>query len=160
VYGCDVNEAGAAETARLVTEAGGTMLSLAPVDLSAADGARRWVSAAAEAFGGIDILYNNASAMRNTPFGEMPDEDWYFTITNELHVVYYPARQAWPYLVARGGGVILNMASISARYGATFPPSWSTAAGPSSLPSPSTTSTAATWRAGTWPNADTPASPC
>jgi meso-butanediol dehydrogenase/(S,S)-butanediol dehydrogenase/diacetyl reductase len=64
------------------------------------------------------VLY--ASAMRNSSFGEMPDEDWYFTITNELHVVYHPARQAWPYLVARGGGVILNMASISARYGAMF----------------------------------------
>jgi meso-butanediol dehydrogenase/(S,S)-butanediol dehydrogenase/diacetyl reductase len=120
VYGCDVNEAGSAETVRLVSEAGGTMRALAPVDLSTSEGARRWVEAAAEAFGGIDILYNNASAMRNTPFGEMPDEDWYFTIANELHVVYHPTREAWPYLVSRGGGVILNMASISARYGAMF----------------------------------------
>ena len=40
--------------------------------------------------------------MRNTPFGEMPEADWYFTITNELHVVYHPTREAWPYLVKRG----------------------------------------------------------
>jgi meso-butanediol dehydrogenase / (S,S)-butanediol dehydrogenase / diacetyl reductase len=65
-------------------------------------------------------LYNNASATRNTPFGEMPDEDWYFTIDDELHVVYHPTRAAWPHLIARGGGVILNMASISASFGAMF----------------------------------------
>lgn len=120
VAGCDVHEENAAETARLVRAAGGEMLSVAPADLSTADGARRWVDAAVAAYGGIDILYNNASAMRNTPFGEMPDEDWYFTIDHELHVVYHPTRQAWPHLVARGGGVILNMASISASHGAMF----------------------------------------
>jgi len=120
VYGCDVNEDGAAETVRLVREDGGVMNSLAPVDLSTAEGARRWIAAAVQAYGGIDILYNNASAMRNTSFGDMPDEDWYFTIANELHVVYHPTREAWAHLVARGGGVILNMASISARYGAMF----------------------------------------
>jgi meso-butanediol dehydrogenase/(S,S)-butanediol dehydrogenase/diacetyl reductase len=120
VAGCDVREESAAETVRLVKEAGGEMISLAPVDLSTAPGARRWVEAAVEAYGGIDILYNNASAMRNTPFAEMPDDDWYFTIDNELHVVYHPTRQAWPHLIARGGGVVLNMASISASYGAMF----------------------------------------
>jgi meso-butanediol dehydrogenase / (S,S)-butanediol dehydrogenase / diacetyl reductase len=120
VCGCDVNADNAAETQRLVKDIGGEMLSVAPADLSTSGGACRWVSAAVEAYGGIDILYNNASAMRNTPFGEMPDEDWYFTIDNELHVVYHPTRAAWPHLVARGGGVILNMASISASYGAMF----------------------------------------
>jgi meso-butanediol dehydrogenase / (S,S)-butanediol dehydrogenase / diacetyl reductase len=120
VSGCDVNQRNAEETVRLVQEAGGTMMSLAPVDLATAEGARRWVQATVAELGGIDILYNNASAMRNTPFGEMPDEDWYFTIDNELHVVYHPTRAAWPHLVARGGGVILNMASISASFGAMF----------------------------------------
>jgi NAD(P)-dependent dehydrogenase (short-subunit alcohol dehydrogenase family) len=120
VVGCDVNPATAEATVRLVKESSGEMISVAPVDLSAAEGAKAWVDAAVEAFGGIDIVYNNASAMRNVPFNEISDEDWYFTIQNELHVVYHPTRQAWPHLIARGGGVVLNMASISARYGAMF----------------------------------------
>jgi meso-butanediol dehydrogenase / (S,S)-butanediol dehydrogenase / diacetyl reductase len=120
VSGCDVNTGNDAETARLVKEAGGEMISVAPIDLSTAEGAQAWVSATVDAYGGIDILYNNASAMRNTPFGEMPDADWYFTIDNELHVVYHPTRAVWPHLIERGGGVILNMASISASYGAMF----------------------------------------
>jgi len=120
VAGCDINPDAAEETVRLVKESGGEMLSLAPVDLSSSDGAKAWIDTAVEAFGGIDILYNNASAMRNAPFNEITDDDWYFTIQNELHLVYHPTRQAWPHLIARGGGVVLNMASISARYGAMF----------------------------------------
>jgi NAD(P)-dependent dehydrogenase (short-subunit alcohol dehydrogenase family) len=120
VFGCDVNAARAEETVRMAKESGGEMSSLAPVDLSTAAGAQEWVAAAVAAYGGIDILYNNASAMRNAPFADMPDEDWYFTIKNELHVVYHPTKAVWPHLIARGGGVVLSMASISARYGAMF----------------------------------------
>jgi meso-butanediol dehydrogenase/(S,S)-butanediol dehydrogenase/diacetyl reductase len=61
VVGCDVDEAAAAETQRLVAEAGGEYVSLAPLDLSERAGADSWVGAAKEAFGGVDILYNNAS---------------------------------------------------------------------------------------------------
>jgi NAD(P)-dependent dehydrogenase (short-subunit alcohol dehydrogenase family) len=62
----------------------------------------------------------NGRRLSSPPFAEMPDEDWYFTIDNELHVVYHPTRAAWPHLIARGGGVIVNMASISASFGAMF----------------------------------------
>jgi meso-butanediol dehydrogenase / (S,S)-butanediol dehydrogenase / diacetyl reductase len=120
VAGCDVNVTNAAQTERLVKEAGGEMLSFAPADLSESEIAAAWVDAAIAEYGGIDILYNNASAMRNAPFNEISDEDWYFTIQNELHVVYHPTRAAWPHLIARGGGAVINMASISARYGAMF----------------------------------------
>ena len=46
VFGCDLDEKASAETVELVTEAGGTMAALAPVDLASADGARAWVDAA------------------------------------------------------------------------------------------------------------------
>ena len=35
----------------------------------------------------MDILYNNASALRNGPLIELSDEDWHFTIKNELDIV-------------------------------------------------------------------------
>jgi meso-butanediol dehydrogenase/(S,S)-butanediol dehydrogenase/diacetyl reductase len=71
-------------------------------------------------FGGVDILYNNASALRNGPLMALSDEDWHFTITNELDIVWFSVRAAWPELVARGGGSIINVASIAARFGARF----------------------------------------
>ena len=120
VFGCDLDPRASAETVDLVTRAGGTMGALAPVDLSGREGAQRWVDAAVERFGGVDVLYNNASALRNGPFDELSDEDWYFTIQNELHIVWHSTRAAWPHLVARGGGSVINVASIAAKLGAMF----------------------------------------
>lgn len=119
VVGCDVHAENAEETVRLVREAGGEMVSLAPVDLSSREGAQRWVDFAVEQYGPFDILYNNASAMRNVPFAEMTDEDWYFTIQNELHIVYHCCKAAWAELSKRGG-TIINVGSISGLRGATF----------------------------------------
>jgi meso-butanediol dehydrogenase / (S,S)-butanediol dehydrogenase / diacetyl reductase len=120
VFGCDLDEAGSAGTVGLVTGAGGTMAALAPVDLSSAEGARAWVDAAARRFGGVDILYNNASALRNGPLLDLSDDDWHFTIRGELDIVWYSVRAAWPELVQRGGGSIINVASIAAKLGARF----------------------------------------
>ena len=120
VFGCDLDEAGSAETVALVTKKGGSMAALAPVNLSSAEGARAWVDAAVERFGGVDILYNNASALRNGPLLDLSDDDWHFTIKNELDIVWYSVRAAWPELVKRGGGSVINVASIAARLGARF----------------------------------------
>src|SRR5262249_2494612 len=92
VFGCDLDEKASAETVDLVTAAGGTMAALAPVDLATAGGARAWVDAAIAEFGGVDILYNNASALRNGPLLELSDDDWHFTIKNELDIVWYSVR--------------------------------------------------------------------
>jgi meso-butanediol dehydrogenase / (S,S)-butanediol dehydrogenase / diacetyl reductase len=94
VFGCDLDADGSAETVELVTTAGGQMAALAPVNLSSAEGARHWVDAAAGRFGGVDILYNNASALRSGPLMELSDEDWHFTIKNELDIVWYSVRAA------------------------------------------------------------------
>jgi meso-butanediol dehydrogenase/(S,S)-butanediol dehydrogenase/diacetyl reductase len=104
VVGCDVNESAAAATLKLLRDAGGEMVSIAPVDLSLEASALRWVEDGVVAFGGIDVLYNNASAPRFGLLDSMPVEDWHFTMRNELDIVYFVTRAAWPHLVARGGG--------------------------------------------------------
>jgi NAD(P)-dependent dehydrogenase (short-subunit alcohol dehydrogenase family) len=120
VFGCDLDAAASEETVELVRKNGGQMAALAPVDLATAEGAVAWVDAAVEAFRGVDILYNNASALRNGPLMELSDDDWHFTIKNELDIVWYSVRAAWPELVKRGGGSIINVASIAAKLGARF----------------------------------------
>ena len=57
------------------------------------------------AAGGIDVLYNNASAPRVGPFAELSWEDWRFTLHNELDLIFTVTSAAWPHLIARGGGV-------------------------------------------------------
>jgi meso-butanediol dehydrogenase/(S,S)-butanediol dehydrogenase/diacetyl reductase len=122
VVGGDLDAAGSAETVRLAREAGSEMTAMAPVDLSSEAGATSWAADAAAAYGGVDILVNNASAIRFGPISSLSVEDWSFTIRNELDIVFLVTRAVWPHLVARGGGSIVNIASISATRGAFFMP--------------------------------------
>src|SRR5580693_6167888 len=67
VVGCDLNAETSAETVELARASGGRMDAVAPVDLASEEGARRWVDQAAALAGGIDVLVNNASAIRFGP---------------------------------------------------------------------------------------------
>lgn len=120
IAGCDLDADGDGETARMVAEQGGVMTSLAPVDLTSADGAREWVQRAVADHGAVDVLYNNASVARVGPWEELDFEQWRFAMTYELDIVFLSTRAAWPYLVSRGGGVIINIASVAAHRGASF----------------------------------------
>lgn len=122
VIGCDLNEGPSLETVEIVREAGGRMDAVAPVDLATEAGAKSWVDQAAALGGGVDVLVNNASAIRFAPIDEMSYEDWSFTIRNELDIVFLVTKAAWPHLVARGGGSIVNIGSISGTRGAWFMP--------------------------------------
>jgi meso-butanediol dehydrogenase / (S,S)-butanediol dehydrogenase / diacetyl reductase len=122
VVGGDLNQQGSAETARLARAAGGRMDAAGPADLATEEGARSWVDAAAELAGGIDILVNNASAIRFGPIDQLSYADWSFTIRNELDIVFLVTRAAWPHLIAAGGGSVVNVASITASRGAFFTP--------------------------------------
>jgi meso-butanediol dehydrogenase/(S,S)-butanediol dehydrogenase/diacetyl reductase len=122
VFGCDIDSEADAETVELVEKAGGVMRSLAPVDLSTEAGAREWIDAGLAAFGGIDILYNNASTQRFGALDELSVQDWDFTIRNELDLVYYTVRAAWKHLIANGGGSIINVGSIAGMRAVEFMP--------------------------------------
>ena len=114
VVGCDLKEDGARETVELVRAQGGAMESTHPLDLGESADARRWVAGAARRHDGFDVLYNNAAAPKFASIAEMRDEDWQFTIRNEVHLLFYVTSAAWPHLIARGGGSIINTASIAA----------------------------------------------
>ena len=122
VIGCDLNPGPSQETVDLVRAAGGRMDAIAPVDLSTEAGAKRWVDEAVALGGGVDILVSNASAIRFGAIDELSYEDWSFTIRNELDIVFLVTKAAWRHLVARGGGSIVNIGSISGSRGAWFMP--------------------------------------
>ena len=120
VVGCDLNPQTSEETVRLVVDAGGVMTATAPVDLSSYEATEGWVDAAAAAHGGIDVLYNNASLPVVGPWDDLTVDDWHAGIRNELDLVFFACKAAWPHLVARGGGSIINIASIASIRGAAF----------------------------------------
>jgi len=112
VVGCDLKAEEAAETVAMVKDAGGQMTSMQPLDLGDSAAARAWVAEAAAVHGGFDVLYNNASAPRFASIAAMTDEEWRFTMRNELDLMFYVCSAAWPHLVARRGGSIINTGSI------------------------------------------------
>jgi NAD(P)-dependent dehydrogenase (short-subunit alcohol dehydrogenase family) len=114
VLGCDVKVAEAEETIALVRSAGGEMRSLHPLDASDLESAKRWAKAAHDAWGGIDVLYNNAGSLRaRGPFAQSTMEQWDLTIRYELTMLYTSSFAVWPYMVQRGGGLIISTASMS-----------------------------------------------
>lgn len=122
VIGCDIRAADNEQTVREVRDGGGEMTGFAPVDLTDPRQVEIFVAAAARVHGGIDIVYNNAGAARFGPIDAMPVEDWRATIAGELESTWLVTRFAWPHLVARGGGVVINVASMAGMIGFPDPP--------------------------------------
>jgi NAD(P)-dependent dehydrogenase (short-subunit alcohol dehydrogenase family) len=116
VVGCDVNTTGNEETVRLVTGAGGAMLGMAPIDLANPDEAKAWIDASAAVHGRIDVLYNNAGVGRHGPIDTISPDDWYFTMRNEVDLVFFTTKFAWPYL-QRSRGVVISTASVAGHQG-------------------------------------------
>jgi NAD(P)-dependent dehydrogenase (short-subunit alcohol dehydrogenase family) len=117
VVGCDISGEGPRATIELVRAAGGTMTGPEQgCDIASGAGAKAWIAAAMAEHGRIDILYNNASAAKFAPIERMTDEIWYFTLRNELDIVFFPTRAAWAHL-SRPGGVIINVGSTAGHAG-------------------------------------------
>ncbi|MEV4813422.1 SDR family NAD(P)-dependent oxidoreductase [Micromonospora avicenniae] len=122
VVGADVKVDANDETVELVRRAGGEMTGVAPVDLTDPEQVRRLVEDAVAAYGGLDVVYNNAASLRFGPMPEFSVEDWRATIAGELDIPFYVSKFAWPHLVRRGGGVIINAASMAGMIGGQVPP--------------------------------------
>ncbi|HJU29267.1 MAG TPA: SDR family NAD(P)-dependent oxidoreductase [Candidatus Binataceae bacterium] len=71
------------------------------------------INFACDRFGRIDVLFNNAFYTTVGAVGEMSVDGWLRTISVTLSGVFYGMRFALPRMVERGGGAIVNTASIS-----------------------------------------------
>ena len=84
-------------------------------DLSTTAGVARVIDGAVEAFGGLDILVNNVGKAGGGGITEATDAEWQAALDQTLHPAIRASRLAVPHLRARGGGVILMIASIWGR---------------------------------------------
>jgi NAD(P)-dependent dehydrogenase (short-subunit alcohol dehydrogenase family) len=112
LVGCDVAVEPAAETVEMVTAAGGEMVSLQPCVVSDPPECARLVEFAVSEFGRIDVLFNLAGRSHFGRVEGVTDEDWEDAHRDEVDVIFYPTRAAWPHLVA-SSGVVVNMASLN-----------------------------------------------
>ncbi|MGH2389181.1 MAG: SDR family NAD(P)-dependent oxidoreductase, partial [Chloroflexota bacterium] len=96
-----------------ITQAGGTVIWVR-ADVSVVDDARRIADETIAAFGGIDILVNNAAIERYGTVVEMAEDDWDRVIAVNLRGVYLMSRFCIPSMVGRGGGSVVHVASVQA----------------------------------------------
>ena len=85
----------------------------AVADVRRYEDCRKVVQAAAEKFGGIDILINNAGLAYFKPVDQLTPEEWDETLQTNLSGVFYCCREAIPLLRQRGGGYIFNISSLA-----------------------------------------------
>lgn len=119
VVASDINAAGVQATAALAARAQLTV-HCSTVDAADARGVDQWVGEAVSRYGGIDILYNNGAGTHMVELVNMTLQEWQQTLRWELDVVFVPTKAAWPHLVARGAGSIINIASVCGMRGTEF----------------------------------------
>ncbi len=113
VFLCDVDEE-ALDACRLEQPGFGTMLC----DVADPTAMDRFMEAATDWLGGLDVLINNAGVAGPTAAVEdIAIADWQRTFAVNVNSHFYAARKAVPLLKAAGGGSIVNLSSAAGRLG-------------------------------------------
>jgi len=112
----DIRAHKARETVALITDEGGVAAPF-EVDVAQADSVAAMIAACIDAFGGIDVLFNNAGTLRPGNAVELDVADWDLVMAVNVRSVFLGAKYAVPHMQARGGGSIINTASVSGLHG-------------------------------------------
>lgn len=108
---CDLRDPGSVVDE--ITGAGGRAVG-GIVDVSDAAAVKALVERTSAAFGGVDILINNAAlfgGLPRRPFVEIPSEEWERVMTINTRGVFECSKAVVPAMRARGGGKIVNISS-------------------------------------------------
>ena len=113
VIAADIDAAAADETVRMITSAGGRAIAVR-CDVAKSSDVQKMVADGVRGFGGIDIVFNNAGINLFGTVDEMTEEDWDRQINVNLTSVFLVCKYAIPEMRRRGGGAIVNNASVQA----------------------------------------------
>ena len=107
----DIDESGLSGVEEGCRENGANVLCVAKdvSDLTAMD---EIAERTAKAFGGIDILVNNAAVREFRPFQEVQPEEFSRALEVNVTAYFFMIQKVLPYMLERGGGRIINLASI------------------------------------------------
>jgi NAD(P)-dependent dehydrogenase (short-subunit alcohol dehydrogenase family) len=112
----DINQAGGEACAQQIKAAGGQAVFI-KTDVSQEADLQNMIEVAVSTYGGLDILHNNAYWTEAKTATETTNENWQQTLDVTLRSVFLGSKLAVSHLRARGGGVILNTASVQSVVG-------------------------------------------
>ena len=120
----DIDEADSERVTTAIGDAGGSAKAIR-TDVTDADSVEAMVKFAVDAYGGLDVAINNAGIGGPlSPTGEYPIDGWRQVIEINLNGVFYGMRYQIPAMLARGGGAIVNVASILGAVGTANSPAY------------------------------------
>ena len=108
----DVDEQGGAETVRRVEEKGGRAVFVR-ADVTLEDDVEEMIRVAEARFGGLDILVNSAGGTPEPHFPDAPVEHWSRYLDLNLRGPMLAIHHALPAFRRRGGGAVVNIASVA-----------------------------------------------
>jgi NAD(P)-dependent dehydrogenase (short-subunit alcohol dehydrogenase family) len=117
----DVNGDAAAETARLIAQAGGEALAVVG-NVGVERDVERMIRETVARFGALHVLYNNAGVLWkdvDRSVLETSEESWDRVQAINLKGPFFVAKHGIPHLVRAGGGSVINVGSVSALCGFT-----------------------------------------
>ena len=104
----------AAAAARLNALGAGRVAGV-PCDVRRPEAVAELIRLAVAGFGGLDILVNNAGVGHFAPVADLTVERWQQMLETNLSGAFYCCREAIPHLRRRGGGWIINIASLAGK---------------------------------------------
>jgi NAD(P)-dependent dehydrogenase (short-subunit alcohol dehydrogenase family) len=107
----DVDEEAGGETALAIKSAGGEAV-FARADVARSDDVQAMIAVAVNQYGGLDVLFNNAGVAVFKGVVETTEEEWDWLMGINLRGVYLGIKYAAPEMRRRGGGSIVNTASV------------------------------------------------
>jgi 3alpha(or 20beta)-hydroxysteroid dehydrogenase len=109
----DISASGLKESLSAVEQAGGQAFTV-EADVTRAGDVRRYVAAALDRFGGVDFFFNNAGILGAiSPLVDYPEETFERVMAVNVKSVWLGLKLVGPAIIARGGGAIVNTASIA-----------------------------------------------
>jgi len=106
----DINDVGAKETVGLVEDTGQRALAV-HADVSRRADVEAMVAATMDAYGRVDVLYNNAAVQMSGRLVDCTEAEWDLTIATNLSAIFWACRVAIPHMSTDGGSII-NTSSV------------------------------------------------
>jgi len=112
VVAADVDVEGGRQTVCQVVAAGG-LAAFVRADVTVEADVRAMIAFATETFGGLDVLVNSAGGGDAPYFPDTPSDHWGRTLDRNLRGPMLAIQHALPVMRQRGGGVVVNIASVA-----------------------------------------------
>jgi len=112
----DIDGGSASSVAQSLRDAGGRTVHV-EADVTQADQVDAMVKTALQQFGGLDVAVNNAGVVGAKELEDLSEAEWDRVMTTNVKSVFLCCKAQAPLMAAKGGGTIVNVASVAGKIG-------------------------------------------